>query len=375
MNLRIFFISFLTLLVIVGTLIGWSSYGYYVALHSDDPVTPTLSVEEWSASVIRGETAYDMGKWEKFDLVAGDAIETRASSRAAVTWPDRSITRIGANSRIVIQKMYASTDYQKIEIAYDMKRGKVWNTVIRTLIGDSYFEARLPKNNIVAWVRGTTFEVNLDSGYIHAVDHAMHLSDISGWVLTLLPGDIVDSENIWVKKWKELLDTAWWAYNNLQDAEFQKARLESVRKRIDTLGGQLSTWNPLETITRWFLSHFAKFRNIKISELLTNEKIEWLTPDIKNALLPYYQSLGGKWLEKEREVIRGYMMDAVPANIKNNLERQSLWDSIDTGNVTKSARDLLEKGGIDTSKLGQDARETTKKLLESLSGSLGNFGF
>ena len=46
--------------------------------------------------------------------------------------------------------MYASTDYQKIEIAYDMKRGKVWNTVIRTLIGDSYFEARLPKNNIVA---------------------------------------------------------------------------------------------------------------------------------------------------------------------------------------------------------------------------------
>lgn len=68
-------------------------------------------------------------------------------------------------------------------------------------------------------------------------------------------------------------------------------------------------------------------------------------------------------------------MDAVPANIKNNLERQSLWDSIDTGDVTKSARDLLEKGGIDTSKFGQDARETTKKLLESLSGSLGNFGF
>ena len=56
-------------------------------------------------------------------------------------------------------------------------------------------------------------------------------------------------------------------------------------------------------------------------------------------------------------------MDAVPANIKNNLERQSLWDSIDTGDVTKSARDLLEKGGIDTSKFGQDARETTKKLL------------
>ena len=66
-------------------------------------------------------------------------------------------------------------------------------------------------------------------------------------------------------------------------------------------------------------------------------------------------------------------MDVVPQDIQDNLKRQSLWDAIDTGDVSKSARDLIEKGGIDTSKLGQDARETTKKLLESLSGSLGSF--
>ena len=203
----------------------------------------------------------------------------------------------------------------------------------------------------------------------------MRLGDISGRSLTLLPGDIVDSENIWVKKWKELLDTAWWAYNNLQDAEFQKARLEAVRKRIDTLGGDISTWDPLDRITRWFLSHFANFRDIKISEFLKNEKASEITANMKKYLLPYYQSLGGKWLEKEREALRGYLMDVVPQDIQDNLKRQSLWDAIDTGDISKSARDLLEKGGIDTSKLWQDARETTKKLLESLSGSLGNFGF
>lgn len=113
-------------------------------------MTPRLIVDRGEASVIRGETAYDMKEAETLELENGDAIETKALSKATVTWPDKSITRLGENSRIVIEKMYASTDYTHIEIAYDMKRGKVWNTVIRTLLGDSYFEARLPKNNIVA---------------------------------------------------------------------------------------------------------------------------------------------------------------------------------------------------------------------------------
>jgi hypothetical protein len=46
--------------------------------------------------------------------------------------------------------MLASRSYGTIEIAYDMERGKVWNTVIRTLVGDSYFDVNLPKQGIVA---------------------------------------------------------------------------------------------------------------------------------------------------------------------------------------------------------------------------------
>jgi hypothetical protein len=46
--------------------------------------------------------------------------------------------------------MLVSQSYDQIQISYDVKRGKVWNTVIRLLLGDSYFEARLPKNGIVA---------------------------------------------------------------------------------------------------------------------------------------------------------------------------------------------------------------------------------
>lgn len=46
MNLRIFFISLGILFLVVIGMIGLSTYRYYEAIHSDDPVTPTLSVEE-----------------------------------------------------------------------------------------------------------------------------------------------------------------------------------------------------------------------------------------------------------------------------------------------------------------------------------------
>lgn len=68
-------------------------------------------------------------------------------------WPDHSITRLGANTRIVIQKMVADAGYENIQISFSLKKGKIWSTVVRALIGDSYFETKLPKNDIVAGVR------------------------------------------------------------------------------------------------------------------------------------------------------------------------------------------------------------------------------
>jgi FecR protein len=249
-------------------LIGLSSYRYYEAVHADDPVTPEIHVDAGSASVIRGASAYDMQIGESFTLEAWDAIETRASSRATITWPDRSITRMGADSRIVIDRMAVADDYSRIEIAYDMKRGKVWNTVIRSLLGDSYFEARLPKNNIVAWVRGTVFEVNLEWGYIHAVDHAMRLTDISGKALTLLPGELVSSEDIWIARGREILDTAWATWNQVSDERYRSVHIARVKARIDTLAWEIGSYNPLDGFTRWILSHFAKFRIMSVSSLL-----------------------------------------------------------------------------------------------------------
>ena len=122
----------------------------------------------------------------------------------------------------------------------------------------------------------------------------MHLSDSSGRSLILFPGESVESENIWIKKGKEWLDATWTAYNTIADSTYQKARLEEVRKRIDTLSGKIETYNPLDTFTRWFLSFFANFRIINISTWFEAGNLEQLRSAGQSTLLSYYTSLGGK---------------------------------------------------------------------------------
>ena len=150
MNIRflILFISGVSIIFI--SIFGVSAYRYYTALHADDPIDPVFLMEQGSGKIIRQDTAIILGEAEKYIIQTDDIIETASQSYGTITWPDKSITRLGEDTRIIVRKMQVSRNYENIEISYDMKRGKVWNTVIRLLLGDSYFEARLPRESIIA---------------------------------------------------------------------------------------------------------------------------------------------------------------------------------------------------------------------------------
>ncbi len=60
MNIRFFLLCLATLFTGLICLMGVSSYHYYQAIHADDPITPEVVIDEGSATVIRGTTAYDM---------------------------------------------------------------------------------------------------------------------------------------------------------------------------------------------------------------------------------------------------------------------------------------------------------------------------
>lgn len=361
-------------------MIVWSSYQYYVMIHADDPITPSLTVVEWSATIIRWDIAIDLVASETYDLEEDDAIETSKDSLATVTWPDRSITRLGESTRIVIHRMVATVWYKDIEISFSLKKWKIWSNVVRALIGDSYFETRLPKNDIVAWVRGTIYEINLDNRYIHSVNHVIALSDSSGKKMYLLPWELVDSENIWIKRGKEIVDTTWENLNKIKDTAYIEERIQSLSISLDNNANILI--KSYDTLVRWILSHFDGFEILTLQSLLDRGDTLSLSKYSIDTLTPYYQRI--RWLADtgSLDILKSTLYSVSSGasidmrEIRNMLEINTLWDTLDSGDILPGARKILEQSRLDLDTVSlenltdilrkKDLQEEIKNLFEKV---------
>lgn len=319
---------------------GWSTYAYYEAIHSDDPIDPYVSVDSGAVTITRGDIAIDMVEWERYTLREKDIIITKKTTLAVVHWPDHSTTRIGANSRMTIDRMRVTEDYSSIEIELTLESGKIWNNVIRTIYPGSYFRAQLPKNNIIAWVRGTVFEINLDKNYIHSVDHSVALSDGFGRTATMLPGDIVSAWDILTKLGQDALDTAWAQFNILQDTADNLLHSAQMEKSLGLLKQAGSIW---DRFVRWVLSFFGAFQDIQILETLSNPDGSKVMNMPKEYLLKWYQRFQDGQFIEERENIR-----AIVAKTWNGwdeyidaIARGAIWDKISFSGMTLESSDAL----------------------------------
>lgn len=371
MNIRFFFLLLWVSSIIFMVFFGWSAYGYYQAIHADDPIEPFLSIEIGDGKIIRDNEAILLTEKESYILETDDIIETARGAFWLITWPDKSVTRLGENSRIIIRKMEVSRNYDTIQISYDMKRGKVWNTVIRTLLWDSYFEARLPKENIIAGVRGTIFEINLENNYIHAVEHATALSDSSGKWINLLPGELVSSENIWVKKWREWLDNTWQEWNTLKDAGYKELRLSMMKERISILVSEDGGF--LAGIRNTLLHHTIGTEESKILTMIRSGDGAWLASYSTETLLSALQRVPDLTDTSDREILRQAILSKnVDERLSRWLQLQSFWDSLDSGNITSSTEAYMKSIGTNMTSMKDEWLDTidTEKLIQSLSGSL-----
>ncbi len=88
----------------------------------------------------------------------------------------------------------------------------------------------VPKHNIVAGVRGTVFSLNLDQNYIHSIDHAvmLELRGIFTQNSLLLPGEIAQADNIFIRLGKDVLDTLWEDAMNLKNETYTMLYMEKV---------------------------------------------------------------------------------------------------------------------------------------------------
>ena len=383
MKFRLFIFCLVCFFVALLSMFWWSAYKYYQIIHADDPIVPHVTVVEWGAKIIRWDIAIELTNGETYNLETGDAVETLEDSITIITWPDHSITRLGSRSRIEIHEMLALAGYEKIQIGFSLKKGKIWSTVVRALIGDSYFETNLPKNDIIAWVRGTIYEINLDKGYIHAINHAVSLRDSSNKQIILMPGDIVDSENILLKRGGELLDNTWLHLNMEYDAAYEAFRTSKVSLSKRENSGKMAEW--YDQSIRWILKHFSAFKELNIEEILTQDNtfnLEQYTPRI---LLKYYQRIQWLAIGESTDSLRIAIYEQAAKSgswmewFMQNMRMWALWESLDSWRVLPGARKILNAGSeqlgeslnsLKTILTKQSYSDEIKKSLRSL--LLGN---
>ncbi|HEY8642562.1 MAG TPA: FecR domain-containing protein, partial [Candidatus Dormibacteraeota bacterium] len=105
-------------------------------------------------------------------LTQGEEITTGPSTRAAINFPDGSVTRMDANTQLTItQLVQANGGGWNVQLSQAL--GKTWNRVAQ-LVGGASFKVSGP-NSSTAEVRGTDFLVtiaqNPDGSYSVRVDN------------------------------------------------------------------------------------------------------------------------------------------------------------------------------------------------------------
>ncbi len=350
MKFNILIYSFLGFLILILWAISWSAYGYYTMIHSDDPIVPSLRIIQGWAKIIRGSDAIILSENEEYPLMADDAIETGKDSIASITWPDHSITRMWPLTRIVIHTMMASMWYEHIQISFSLKKGKIWSTVVRSMIGDSYFETKLPKNDIIAWVRGSIYEINLDGGYIHAVEHALSLKNNLRQKVLLMPGELVDSENVLIRLGRELIDNTWRDINTIADRVYKEARLSKVSLRVTEHSNAL--FSLLDQWIRSLLGHIDGFEVLALQDILSQSGILSIASYSPELLTAYYQRIESIDARSDIDTFRTALIETSKTSGKDleklldTLKRWAFWEILDGKNILPSAGKLWENFAI-----------------------------
>lgn len=96
------------------------------------------------------------------EITAGVTLQTDALGQANIYFPDGSIARLDANTKLIIKDASFSGDTNKISVRLKLLAGKVWSKVFELATPDSTWEVSTP--NSVATVRGTAFAVGYNNG-------------------------------------------------------------------------------------------------------------------------------------------------------------------------------------------------------------------
>jgi FecR protein len=248
-----------------------------------------------------------------------------------VAWPDHSTTRLGPDSRLTIETMRVARDYSHIELVASLESGQAWSNIVRALPMDSRVEFHIPRTGTVAGVRGTVFSIDLTNNTIASIDHSVTLTNALGQIVSLLPGEAVQADNI-LQRITTVLDINWVQLNTLADATYTHIRdteLRSVYTRLAySSGGIFDIW---DRFVRWILSFFSGFDSISTLSAISSGDIARIADLPQATVMRWYQTFQSTDFVQERDQFRGAIVSLRDKftrgdQIIESLMRGSLWD-------------------------------------------------
>jgi hypothetical protein len=173
-------------LVLLATVLGVAVAIFGAGTSAAAGPTATLTVFTGSAQIQKAGSKTAGAAHTGQPVANGDSIATAANSKAAVTYPDGSVTRLDSSSRITVSLARSGS---ALKLSVSQTAGLTWNTV-KKLVAGAKFEVSGP-NNAVAGVRGTRFGFYIEADaagrtvvWIDVYDGTVAVSGASGPAVT-----------------------------------------------------------------------------------------------------------------------------------------------------------------------------------------------
>ncbi len=155
-----------------------------------------------------------------------------------IEWWDNSITRIWWNSKLEIKEAQIKNDLSVMKIRFRLLEWKSWSNVVSMFSSDSYFNEEF--DEIIAWVRGTVFEVNLDNNYVYVKNHEVLLENTKNNTSNILKQGEFFSLDFFKKIDEKLKDALWQELNENIDKNY----LINLRNKTnDFIGAKVKNFN------------------------------------------------------------------------------------------------------------------------------------
>ncbi|MDD5212999.1 MAG: FecR domain-containing protein [Candidatus Gracilibacteria bacterium] len=212
-------------------------------------------------------------------LKAGDIVSTiGGESLGVIEWGDNSITRIGGNSKLEIKETDIRGDLSSIKINFKLIEGKSWSNVVSMFDSNSHFNEEF--QDVIAGVRGTVFEVNLDNDYVYVKDHQVEINNISkNEIKTLNAGDYYSLNLLEIIKNLDgkAKDALWQTMNENIDKDYIKSITSKAINQLNSYKGKFNINNYLDskyTVTNELQKSNPNMDKIKklISEMTDEDK-------------------------------------------------------------------------------------------------------